>query len=133
MQQDWYYSAKAFTDFKNELEKRINWEYSGETELLILQNNPHNKNVLNFQNYVAINVNKGLRDGYVDSFQSFMECLIRASKSEVTAKKASQEIRRARISVKDTLVKAIDGSKRIPTPIKDIIKDRLFYRCANTY
>ena len=133
MQQDWYYSAKAFTDFKNKLEKRIKWEYSGETELLILQNDPHNTNVLNFQNYVAINVNKGLRDGYVDSFQSFMECLIRATKSEVTAMKTSQKIRKARISVKDTIVKAIGGSKRIPAPIKDIIMDRLFYRCANTY
>ena len=36
---DWYFSNKTFVEFKNNLERRIKWEYSGETEVLILQNN----------------------------------------------------------------------------------------------
>ena len=36
---DWYFSMKAFTDFKKRLEERIKWNYSGEVEILILQNN----------------------------------------------------------------------------------------------
>ena len=58
MQQSWYFSTKAFTEFKEKLQTRIRWNYSGETEILVLQNNPGKKNVLNFRNYVSINVIK---------------------------------------------------------------------------
>ena len=129
---DWYFSNKTFVEFKNSLEKRIKWEYSGETEVLILQNNPSGRDPLNFSNYVAIDVNKGLREGYIDSFQRFMESLIRSSRSKVTAKEAAADLRKSRISIKDTIAEAIDHSKRIPDPAKQIVKDRLFYRCANT-
>lgn len=132
MQQDWYFSMKAFTEFKEKLQNRIHWDYSGETEILILQNNPGKRNILNFQNYVAIDVNKGIREGYIDSFQSFMESLIRSSKRRVTAKEAIRDVRNARISIKDIIAGAIDDCKKVPTPIKEIAKDRLFYRCANT-
>lgn len=129
---DWYFSNKTFVEFKNSLEKRIKWEYSGETEVLILQNNPRGRDPLNFSNYVAIDVNKGLREGYIDSFQMFMESLIRSSRSKVTAKEATADLRKSRISIKDTIAEAIDHSKKIPDPAKQIVKDRLFYRCANT-
>lgn len=129
---DWYFSNKTFVEFKNSLEKRIKWEYSGETEVLILQNNPRGRDPLNFSNYVAIDVNKGLREGYIDSFQMFMESLIRSSRSKATAKEATADLRKSRISIKDTIAEAIDHSKRIPDPAKQIVKDRLFYRCANT-
>ena len=129
---DWYFSNKTFVEFKNNLEKRIKWEYSGETEVLILQNNPGGRDPLNFSNYVAIDVNKGLREGYIDSFQRFMESLIRSSRSKVTAKEAAADLRKSRISIKDAIAEAIDNSKRIPVPAKRIVKDRLFYRCANT-
>lgn len=127
----WYYSAKAFVEFKNKLESRIKWKYSGETELLILQNSPGSRDPLNFRNYVAIDINKGIREGYIDSFQSFMESLIRSSKSKVTAKEASSDVAFDRISVRDILAGAIDDCKKVPKPIKKIVKDRLFYRCAN--
>lgn len=129
---NWYFSNKAFVDFKNNLERRIKWEYSGETEVLILQNNPGSRDPLNFSNYVAIDVNKGLREGYIDSFQRFMECLIRSSRSKVTAKESAADLCKSRISIKDTIAEAIDNSKKIPEPAKQIVKDRLFYRCANT-
>lgn len=95
-------------------------------------NNPGQRNVLNFHNYVAIDVNKGIREGYIDSFESFMESLIRSSKRRVTAKEAICDVRNARVSVKDILAEAINDCKKVPTPIKRIAKDRLFYRCANT-
>jgi len=129
---DWYFSNKTFVEFKNNLERRIKWEYSGETEVLILQNNPGGRDSLNFSNYVAIDVNKGLREGYIDSFQRFMESLIRSSRSKVTAKEAASDLRKNRISIKGVIAEAIDNSKRIPSPAKQIVKDRLFYRCANT-
>ena len=125
---DWYYSNKAFVEFKDKLQDRIQWKYSGGTEILVLQNNPGNQNVLNFRNYVAIDVNKGIKEGYIDSFQSFMESLIRSSKRSVTAKEAMNDICNSRLSVKSVLVDAIDDSKKVPTSVKKIVKDRLFYR-----
>lgn len=129
---DWYFSSKAFVEFKNSLENRIKWKYSGGTEILILQNNPGESDPLNFTNYVAVDVNKGLKEGYIDSFQRFMESLVRSAKSSVTTKEVMSAIRRKRVSVKKIIVEAIDDSKKIPKPAKQIIKDRLFYRCANS-
>ena len=129
---DWYFSNKAFVEFKNNLENRIKWKYSGETEVIVLQNNLDGNDPLNFTNYVAIDVNKGLREGYIDSFQKFMESLVRSARSAVTAKEAMSEIRRRRVSVKEIIAEAINDSKKIPYPAKQIIKDRLFYRCANS-
>lgn len=128
---DWYFSSKEFVEFKNNLETRIKWKYSGEIEILVLQNNPGKRDPLNFTNYVAIDVNKGLKEGYIDSFQRFMESLVRSARSSVTAKEAMYEIRKSRVSVKEIILGAIDDSKKIPNPAKKIIKDRLFYRCAN--
>lgn len=133
MERKWFYSTKAFVDFKEKLQKRIGWEYSGGTEVLVLQNNPGQKNILNFQNYVAIDINKGIREGYLDSFQNFMESLVRSSKSNVTTKEAIDKVKLARISVRDILSSAIDDCKKVPTPIKKILKDRLFYRPARNF
>lgn len=129
---DWYFSNKAFVEFKNNLENRIKWKYSGETEILVLQNNPGKRDPLNFTNYVAIDVNRGLKEGYIDSFQRFMESLVRSARSSVTVKEAMSEIRKSRVSVKTIIAEAIDDSKNIPNPAKKIIKDRLFYRCSNS-
>lgn len=130
---DWYFSNKAFVDFKNTLEDRIGWKYSGETEILILQNNPGKRDPLNFRNYVAIDVNKGIREGYIDSFQMFMEALIRSSKSKVSTKGVISDLRQGRISIKSIIKDTISECKKVPSPIKKIISDRLFYRCANNY
>lgn len=128
----WYFNTKAFVDFKEKLQDRINWNYSGETEIIVLQNNPGKTRVLNFENYVAINIDKGIREGYIDSFQAFMESLIRYSKSEVTARELIHKVRNSRISIKGILEGAIEECQKVPTPIKTIMKDRLFYRSANT-
>lgn len=128
---DWYFSNKYFVEFKNKLEKRIKWEYSGETEVLILQNNPGKRSPLNFQNYVAININKGLREKYIDSFQLFMESLIRSSRSKVSANEAITDVRKGRVSIKGIISEAIKDCKKIPEPVHKIITDRLFYKCAN--
>lgn len=108
---DWYFSMSAFTEFKQKLEGRIKWEYSGETEILVLQNNPGGRSSLNFSNYAAIDVNKGIREGYIDSFQRFMESLIRISKSKVTATDAMNNLLRSRVGVKDIISDAIGECK----------------------
>ena len=129
----WWFSTKAFVEFKTKLEQQIKWRYSGESEILILQNNPGKSKVLDFSNYVSININSGLRKGYLDSFQVFMESLIRSARSEVTAKEAIRGVRQGKLSIKDAALSAIEDSKKVPKSIKSILTDRLFYRSANTF
>lgn len=130
---EWMYSTKAFVDFKSNLEGRIKWKYSGEIEILVLQNNPDKSQILDFSNYVAIDVNKGLREGYIDSFQAFMESLVRSAKSQVTAKEVIDNVRKSKLSIKTAISMAITDCIKIPKPTQEIIRDRLFYRCANMF
>ena len=124
---DWYFSDKAFVDFKNSLESRLHWRYSGEIELIILQSNPGGNQVLNFQNYVAIDVNYGIKNEYIDSFPRLMESLVRSSRSAVDASEAVKQASRPRISIKSVVLNTIEECKKIPSPVKKIVKDRLFY------
>lgn len=125
-----FFIARDFQKFNESLEERINWEYSGETEVLILQNNPGQPNSLDFQNYVAISIDEGIRRGYIDSFPSFMEALIRSARTEVYAKQAIQKVAKSRNKIRDLIADAINDCKRIPKPIRSILKNRLFYRTA---
>ncbi len=127
----WFFSTAEFVKFKNNLEERIHWKYSGEIEMIVLQSNPGGRQVLNFQNYVAIDVNRGIRNRYIDSFQRLMEELIRSSRAEVTAKEAISKVRKGRYSIKDIVAETIDNCKKIPTPVKMIVKDKLFYGSAS--
>lgn len=130
---DWYYSDQAFVDFKNQLETRIKWRYSGEIELLVLQSNPEGKHILNFQNFIAIDVNYGIREEYIDSFPRFMESLIRSSRSQVEASKAVRKAQTERYKLTEIVGSAVDNCKRIPKPVKRLLKDRLFYRSSRSY
>lgn len=127
---DWYFSDREFVKFKNNLENRLQWTYSGEIEAMVLQNNPYAKNSLNFQNYVAIDVNYGIRNGYSESFPRFMESLVRASKNEVTAYEAICNVAKCRVKIKEVIEDVIDDCKKIPKPLKRIFKDQLFYRSS---
>lgn len=128
---NWYFSDRAFVDFKNNLEARLSWRYSGEIELIVLQSNPQGHQILNFQNYVAIDVNYGIKNQYIDSFPRLMESLIRTSRSEVCAADAMKKMGSSRLGVKNVVLTSIGECKRIPASVKSIIKDHLFYlTCA---
>lgn len=130
---NWYYSNKAFVSFKTKLEKRLGWKYSGDIELIILQSNPDGRNILNFEHYLAVDVNYGIKHGYLESFPRFMESLVRSSKSEVETVEAIKAIRRSRYKISNIVCEAIGECKKVPQPIKKIAKDRLFYRTAKSY
>lgn len=124
---DWYFSDKVFVEFKNNMENRLNWKYSGEIELIVLQSNPGGRQILNFQNYVAIDVNYGIKNDYIDSFPRLMESLIRSSHSEVTTAAAIKKVGNTRFSVKNIVLDTLEACKKIPTPVRVIVKDKLFY------
>lgn len=130
---NWYYSDKAFVDFKNKLEKRLNWKYSGDIELIILQSNPEGRNILNFEHYLAVDVNYGIKHEYIDSFPRFMESLIRSSKAEIEAVDGIKRTQKSRYKISNIVCETIEDCKKIPQPIRKIIKDRLFYRTSKSY
>lgn len=129
----WYYNDAAFIDFKNKMEHRLKWKYSGEIELIILQSNPGGREILDFRNYLAIDVNYGIKKQYIDSFNRFMEALIRSARSEVETKDLARTMNRLQYSIKDIIVQSIGECKKIPAPIQDILKDSLFYRTSRSY
>lgn len=127
---EWYFNTKKFVEFKDKLEKRIKWKYSGEIEVLVLQSNPEGREILNFQNYIALDINHGIKKEYIDSFPKFMESLVRAAKSEVDVKDAMKTMCNQRLSIKSVIEDSIKESKRVPLSIKKILGDRYFYCCS---
>ena len=82
---EWYYSNRDYVWFKNKLEERIKWKYSGEIEI------------------------------------------------KICPEQVARDLANDRIRIKDIISDAIMDCKKIPTPVKEIIKDRIFYRSANTF
>lgn len=130
---EWYYSDKGFVDFKNQLEKRLKWRYSGEIEFIILQSNPEGNEILNFQNYATIDVNYGIRNGYIESFSRLMEALIHSSHSEVETISALRNTRNSHYKISNIISETIDTCNKIPQPIKKVLKDRMFYKTSRSY
>lgn len=64
----------------------------------------------------------------MDSFQAFMESLVRSSRGNVTTKHLVKDVRKSCISIKDSVCSSIEESKNVPTSEKRIIKDKLFYK-----
>lgn len=83
---------------------------------------------MTFQNYITIDINYGIKKEYIESFPRFMTSIINSSKSEVEALKAMTKANRKRYRLVNVLEVAIDASRKIPTPAKRILKDRLFYK-----
>ena len=129
--QEWQYSDKCFAEACDELHDRLtNWSYSGEPEMIILQNNSANEpnRYLNFANYNYIDINYGIKKQYIDSFPRFIERLIEVCKTEVTAIDAVNGARKKRISPRRIIEFAIDNCPKLPKSAKRILKDKLFYK-----
>lgn len=129
---DWWYSDRCFVELQNQLSSRTKWRYCGEPEILILQNGRGKHSSLDFTNYVAIDVCRGLRQGYVDSAPRLMEALLQASKSEVEAKRVLKEA--TRLSASDIAKSAIRTGLELahcPASLKTVLADRAFYRTSN--
>ncbi len=129
--QEWQYSDQCFTEACDELQDRLsNWRYSGEPEMIILQNSSASdpRKCLNFSNYNYIDINYGIEKEYIDSFPRFMERLIEACKKEVSAIDAVSSANRKRISPRKVVEFAIEECPHLPKSIKKIFNDKMFYK-----
>ena len=125
------YSDTCFIDACDNMKKRLkHWSYSGEPELIVLQNssvdNPRSQ--LDFSNYVYIDINYGIEKGYLDSFPRFIERLLEAAKQEVTAKDAVTSANRKRMKARNIIEFALEQDEKLPKPLKKVLADKTFYK-----
>ena len=127
--QNWEYSDECFIEVCEQLEKRLtNWFYVGEPTIIFLQNNVDGKSSkLNFRNYNHIDINYGIEKGYIDSFQRFMERIIRACKNECE-ENVLKRAKNSRFSGRNLIQLALEYDNKLPQVIKDIIGDRVFFK-----
>jgi hypothetical protein len=134
--QIWYYNDKAFLEMVNQIEERIKWKYSGEPEMMILQNNTNDQDFLSFKNYICIRILAGLRKQYFPSFALLMQSIINSAKKHVTGKEVIQDVSKKsikdHIKLKDIIVDTFLTSVKVPEFVKKILKDGLFYFSANS-
>ena len=131
----WYYSDECFVDVCEQLGNRLkHWRYCGEPEMIILQNSSTFEGgcTLDFRHYHYIDINYGIEQGYIDSFARFMERIIDACRSEVDASAAIVVANRRRLNGRKIIEMAIQECPRLPSPVKRILKDKLFFKSAKT-
>jgi len=129
--ESWEYSDQCFIEVCEQLEKRLkNWMYSGEPEMIFLQNSStlNGGRILDFRNYNYIDINYGIQKEYIDSFQRFMERILRACRSETEAQKVIAIANRKRLSWRKIVEMAMECDTRLPAPIKDIIGNKSFFK-----
>lgn len=131
----WQYSDNCFISVCKQLQTRLkNWKYSGEPEMILLQNTTERQTSdrLDFRGYNYIDINYGIKKGYIDSFARFMERVIDACREEVNATNAIKKANRSRINCRNVIEMAIEETPKLPNGIKKILKDTVFYKsCRN--
>lgn len=128
----WYYSDQCFVEVCDQLGRRLkNWSYSGEPEMIILQNTSSmpRGTILDFRNYNYIDINYGIKKGYIDSFPRFMERIVNACKKEVVAKEVVNLANRKRLSGRKIFEFAMEmicvNENFI---IENILNDKMFFK-----
>lgn len=127
----WQYSDQCFIEVCDQLEKRLkHWTYSGEPEMILLQNSSSLKGgrILDFRNYNYIDINYGIQKAYIDSFQKFMERILRACRSETEARNVVSAAERKRLNSRKIVELAMGYDTRLPEPVKKIIKNKTFFK-----
>lgn len=130
-----FYSDACFCTVKDQLSNRLeNWRYSGSPELIILQNNPahSDERILCFSNYIYIDIEYGVKEGYIDTVPRFMERLISASKKEVDAKQLIRREYHSRLAPEKVICSALNECEVLPKTVRKILKDRAFLRTKRT-
>lgn len=108
---EWYFSNKAFVEFIECLENKSCWQYTGESELLLISY--HNK-TLDFSEVGLFHLDKMLTDDTISSISSFITRLNRLLKNNRST----------------FLISLQDGTKCvIETFIKEIINQLPTYIC----
>ena len=75
---NWSFSSRMFTLFIEDLEKYLKWQYSGESELLLVG---LKEGMLSYEKVMQFYLDKMIRDGVIYSVNHFFEDLFRICKN----------------------------------------------------
>ncbi|MGG7035694.1 MAG: hypothetical protein ACI7YS_10965 [Flavobacterium sp.] len=79
----WTFSQIQFAKFVDDLETETKWTYSGNTEIIILENTD------NFKNCIVLKIDEMIKDKIIDSANDIIEALIQYSRRENSIQKIS--------------------------------------------
>lgn len=86
---DWSFSPEKFNDFLIELESKSKWQYSGETELLILN---YKNGALDFSEVLVFWLDRMVKEGVIYSPSNFFESIFRMFKQNHTIERTSDKL-----------------------------------------
>ncbi len=83
-QQDWLYNPQKFNTFRQDIESRTTWKYSGACDLLLTNtffDTAENKAAIDFSSMVLCQLDKMLEDKAISSIETFFETVFRFAES----------------------------------------------------
>ena len=83
---NWSFSNKMFAQFISDLEKYSRWQYSGESELLLVE---LKNGILSYENTLQFHMDNMIRDGVIESVHQFFEQVFRICSDKDTMNQIS--------------------------------------------
>lgn len=120
----WSFSNKEYVDFIKAMEKNSRWEYSGESELLLLE---YQEGKIDYSKVLRFHLDAMLRDSVILSINIFFESLFRqASKKRSTIQISN--ISGLKLLMQIALDSILD---ELPSFFKGVIKKEPYYSVKN--
>lgn len=121
---DWSFSDEMFVCFISDLEKYSKWEYSGESELLMLE---YKEGMLTFDNMMQFYLDNMMRDKVIVSVHSFFQQLFRICKNDKSLKDISNTLGKNKLIqvAKETVL------NNIPQSLTDVFTQEKYFCVRN--
>lgn len=121
---EWYFSNKAFVEFVETLEYKSSWQYTGESELLLI---PYHNKTLDFSEVGLFHLDKMLNDDTISSISSFITRLNRLLKNNRSTLLVS--LQEGTKCLAETFIKEIIN--QLPTYISKPLRRGRHYLCQD--
>lgn len=121
---NWSFSNKRFAEFLADLERYSTWNYSGESELLLVE---LKNGILCYEKTMQFYLDHMMRDGVIFSIPQFFEMLFRICKEGDSAMQISNKLKRNQ-------AKHIGMEKileKLPLSMGEIYKHEKYFRISN--
>lgn len=121
---NWSFSDKMFVCFINDLETYSKWEYSGESELLMLE---YKDGILSYDNMMQFYLDNMMRDRVIVSISSFFQQLLRICKKDKSLKDISSAFG------KDKLIQVTKENvlNNIPSSLANVLTQEKYFCIRN--
>lgn len=83
---NWSFSNQMFTKFISDIERYSKWQYSGESELLLVE---MKNGILSYENMMQFHLDNMFRDGVINSVHQFFEQVFRICSDKETLNQLS--------------------------------------------